>query len=104
MSKKKPTQIHFICRQHTASDFTDNGDGTFTTGMWRVSASAANSVQTISLHDTKRDASWMHGVVSDRRLVESQGKNNRYVFTARKSNKDVSWPAAATGASEKEYV
>jgi len=101
---KSPTQIHFVCRQHRASDFTDNGDGTFTTGLWRVCASAANSVQTISLHDTKRDAAWAHGDVLGRELVQSSGARNRYAFTVRKSNADVSWPAAATGSSEKEYV
>ena len=101
---KSPTQIHFVCRQHGASDFTDNGDGTFTTGMWRVSSSAANSVQTISLHDTKHDAAWAHGDVLGRELVQSHGKRHRYAFTVQQINAAVSWPAAATGSSEKEYV
>jgi hypothetical protein len=93
-----PNRIHLVCRAATRHGYTQQGN-IFTTSSWRIADSAANSVQTLALHNCKHDPSWAQGTVISRTKV-----GGRWIFTAQMSDNTYTWPTPPTRGPEKAYV
>ena len=92
-------EMHFVCRDDL--NVTDFGDGTFETGVWYVSAEAAQTVRTVALHENKEQPSYRQGRVIGRRSTIYEGKT-RFIFHVRDDRRPIAW--AGGGSGEKGYV
>ena len=95
-----PERIHLICRETTRKGYKQHGN-VFITSSWRIAESAANSVNVIALHDSKKSQSWVQGNVIDR---HQDPVLKRWIFTVQISGEAHAWPAPPTRGSEKAYV
>ncbi len=90
--------MHFVCRGDR--NVNDLGDGTFETGVWKVSLQHAETVETVALHDNKNAPSYRHGRVLGWRTVEHEG-SQRVVFTVQQTGRPQRW--CGGGSGEKGY-
>ena len=91
--------MHFVCRDDL--NVTDHGNGTFTTGVWRVAESAAQSVERVALHASKSERSYRQGRVLRRESVLHEDQPH-WQFLIRVDEQRVDWSGG--GAGEKGYV
>ena len=91
--------MHFVCRDDL--NVVDHGNGTFTTGVWRVSETAARSVERVALHTSKGERSYRQGRVLRREQVLYEGQP-RWRFLVRAEEQRLPWSGGGTG--EKGYV
>ncbi len=93
-----PNRIHFVCRASTRHGYTQHGN-VFTTESWKVSDTAASSVNTIALHNCKHDPSWAQGTV-----IDKTKRDGRWIFTVQMTNDTYGWPSNPGRGPEKAYV
>lgn len=91
--------MHFVCRGDL--NVVDHGDGTFDTGVWKVSQAHAATVQRVALHPSKDHRSVRHGRVLDWWTVQHEGAE-RVVFRVRQEGPPVVWEGGGSG--EKGYA
>lgn len=91
--------MHFVCRGDL--NVVDHGDGTFDTGVWKVSQAHAATVQRVALHPSKHHRSVRHGRVLDWWTVQHEGAE-RVVFRVRQEGPPLAWEGGGSG--EKGYA
>lgn len=92
--------IHFICKGDLHIEHLP--DGTFLTGVWRVSRQTATEARRIALHRSRAEPSFLQGIrlKSDAKMVDGQV---RFTFRVTKDDQKVDWPQGG-GAGEKAYT
>lgn len=91
--------MHFVCRGDM--NVVDHGDGTFDTGVWKVSTRHCDGVEYIALHESKERRSYRHGEVLSWRTTRHEGQQ-RIIFTVRQSGPPRAWQGGGSG--EKGYA
>ncbi len=91
--------MHFVCRGDR--NVVDHGDGTFDTGVWRVSRKLCSGVEYVALHASRDERSYRQGRVLKWRTVIHEGQP-RVVFTVRDDGRPRAW--VGSGSGEKGYA
>ena len=90
--------MHFVCRDDL--NVTENEDGTFETGFWKVSSKWAGTGLTIALHQDRQSPSYRQGQVLSVKSCIYNG-HSRLIFVVRPSKESLPWTGKGTG--EKGY-